>query len=216
MVLLFCNWPYETLRPVLFCFALTTFIILLCFLFNATFLSHSAWNIVDESGFRFGKGGCEMKRENDFLVQRANSVSNFTFAFSGLVMFACAYKDYKNGKSKLGASVLSQTSNLATFPNYIVAFPELSVKLGCACLLMAATSFIWHASMSTVGADLDFGSMCKSRRRGERTVASTNCVGAKELRLQPFFLFLSGLPSPTPTKASLGSPCPPSPSPAHP
>jgi hypothetical protein len=171
-----CNWPYPSGRPtskvLLLTFAICTVLpTSLAFLLDGAGLSHDFWT--EEVGwrgeYRWEKGGCETKHRRAFLAQRVTSTSNFLFFFCAGLMLALAGKDFADNKIRRHGSFLKaggsspmaepDETESASFPNFIVAFPELSLYLAGVNLLMGASSFMWHASMAVVGADIDYGAM---------------------------------------------------------
>ena len=98
---------------------------------------------------RMDDAGCEYASDDrtNFLAQPVTSLSNFAFSFSGLIVLAFSYYDFLNMNTSHAPSQLIATQ------------PLLSLFLAGTLCLMATTSFIWHASLATHGANIDFGAM---------------------------------------------------------
>ncbi|GMH50995.1 hypothetical protein TrRE_jg2654 [Triparma retinervis] len=105
-----------------------------------------------------GDAGCEYASDDrtNYLAQKVTSLSNFSFSFVALIALQFALLDARaNGLSNIFCNhgTVVQSSQL------VGAHPMLSVKMAFVCAAMAASSFIWHASLADRGAKFDFGCM---------------------------------------------------------
>ena len=172
-----CNWPYdgrETRRVILGSFLVTVVVCCILLLLNGMKggLDGDVWDRLERK--RKKAASCETVNSDEFLNQRANSLSNFSFFFVALVLGCVAWRDWKcgrrggeggregEGERERGGQRLvdGATRNPAvSLPNPIVAYPEHTVLLSISCHAMCYTSFIWHASTTVVGANIDYGAM---------------------------------------------------------
>ena len=132
-------------------------------------LDRTNWDRFRLSGDRSqskADAGCEYAADDrtNYIAQPITALSNFTFSFSGFLILEFAFFDLQNWviyrmklkKKRRGSAAVA----FAGIPNQLIAsHPMLSFTLAGCLIMMAITSFQWHASLTNMGADYDFGTM---------------------------------------------------------
>jgi hypothetical protein len=90
---------------------------------------------------------CEYKRLDETLRTPANSWSNLAYWAAGSIMIGLACHDYSTSKAKGSHWLLLPTP------------PTFLVLSGIMCCFLAVGSFVFHASVTTFGQQLDFAGM---------------------------------------------------------
>ena len=128
------------------------FIVVIIICDKTKVVDRSTWDYLGpQRSQSMNDAGCEYSSDErtNFLAQPVTALSNFTFSFAGLIILHLGYYDWKN----------MDNPSTKTHSQLIATHPLLSVILAGALVMMCATSFMWHASLSSKGANIDFGTM---------------------------------------------------------